>query len=278
MITIITDSSAYLEKAEADKLSVKVVPINYTVNHQTYYETYADKNGEFEELLKRNSKFSTSQPNPSAFLSCFEEELSENNEILCITISSRLSGIYSAAYMAAKQTENPNIAVFDSRHTAGALYLIIKKARKLIDSGLSLGETVKQLTKIRDEITSVFSVDDMNPLRNSGRIGFVRMGVGTILNIKPILLCQDGVVVSDGMVHGNTELIKRFVRKIRSNVSEIVINYIENSRIATNLYSVINSKYPDVHIKLQKTGPVLGIHLGLGMVAVSYITQETNKL
>ena len=273
MITIVTDSSCYIKKSEAQELGIRVIPITYTVNGQNYYESYSDQNGDFENLLKWNSKFTTAHPNLSAYLSTFEEELQKGNEILCITISSRLSGAYSTAYMAAKQTESKNITVFDSLSTAGGLYLLIKEARKLISKEISLQDIIKEIPAIRDRITIAFSVDDMTPLRNSGRIGFVRMSVGTFLNIKPILLCKDGAVVSDSVAHGNTEIIKKLVSKISPDTREVVISYIGDNHLATNLYHVIKEMCSFATITLQKIGPVLGIHLGLKVIAVSFINE-----
>ena len=271
MITVITDSSSYFKKNEALELGIKVVPINYTIDGQNYTESYGDENGDFESLLKVNGKYSTAHPNMSAFLSAYEEELQKNNEVLCITISSRLSGTYGTAHAAAKQTESENIAVFDSQFTGGGLYLLIKEARKLIESGLSLNEIMDKLLAIREKITVTFSVDDMAPLRNSGRIGFVRMSVGTFLNIKPILLCKDGAVVSETVARGNTEIIKKLTERLSEKTQEVVINYIGDNRLATNLYHVIKETAEDLQVTLQNIGPVLGIHLGLKAIAVSFI-------
>jgi len=271
MITIITDSSSYFKKSEAMDLGIKIVPINYYVDGQSYSESFIDQNGDYENLLKGNGKYSTSHPNISAFLSAFEEELHNGNEVLCITISSRLSGAYGTAHTAAKQTENDKVVVFDSRFTAGGLYLLVKEAKKLIESGAGLREILNELPKIRDKITIVFSVSDMTPLRNSGRMGFVRMSVSTFLNIKPILLCKDGAIVSDSVVHGNTELIKKLAERIKENTNEVVINYIGDTQIATNLYHVIKRANPNIQVSLQKIGPALGIHLGLKAIAISII-------
>lgn len=273
MITIITDSSAYFKKEEAKKAGVRVVPMSYSVNGQSYFETYSDLNGDFETLLSGSGKFTTSHPNFSSFLSCFEEELALGNEVLCITISSRLSGTYSTAYMAARQTESKNIHMFDSQLTAGGLYLLIKEAKKLVDAGIAFPEIMNRLKTIRDKITIAFSVDDMTPLRNSGRIGFVRLSVGTILNRKPILLCKEGVVVADEIARGSTEMMKKLFHKVDQNAKDIVINYIGNERMATSLYNVIKEAFPAAKLKLQKGGPVLGIHLGLQVVAVSFLTE-----
>jgi len=273
MITIVTDSSSYFKKSEARELGIKVIPINYSINGQNYSESFSDQNGDFENLLKGSGRYTTSHPNTSAFLSCFEEELHKGNEVLCITISSRLSGTYSSAYVAAKQTESKSVVVFDSQFTAGGLYLLIKEAKKLIESGLAIQEVANKLPSIRERITIAFSVDDMTPLRNSGRIGFVRMSVGTVLNIKPILLCKDGAVVSDSIAHGNAEIIRRLAKKINSNACEVVISYIGDNRLAINLYHVIKETFSSITITLQKIGPILGIHLGRKVIAVSIITE-----
>ncbi len=269
MITIVTDSTAYLKKKHAEQLGVKIVPVNYVVGDKDYCESFSDCNGNFEALLRSKERFATSHPNPSVYLNCFEGELNAGNEILCITMSSRLSGTNSAAHTAAKQLASSKIAICDSLLTAGGLLLLIEEARKLIDEGLTLSEVLAKMNEIRNSITIAFSVEDMTPLRNSGRIGFVRMSVGTILNLRPILLCKDGVVVSDCVVHGTTELIKQLTQKVKDDSTEVIINYIENSRIAANLYNVIKGNHPNINVRLQRVGPVLGIHLGLEAVAVS---------
>ena len=272
MITIVTDSSSYFKKAEARDLGVRVIPINYSVNGHNYSESFSDQNGDFESLLKVNGKFTTTHPSIFAFLGCFEEELSKNNQVLCITISSHLSGTYNAAYSAAKQINSDGIAVLDSHFAAGGLYLLIKEARKFARDGLSLVEIVQKLLIARDKIIMAFSVDDITPLRNSGRIRFVRMSMGTILNIKPILICSDGAVVSDGIARGSTEIIKKLTAKINADAQEVVISYIGDNRLAANLYHVVRGSLPLTTITLQKVGPILGIHLGLRAVAISIIS------
>ena len=271
MITVVTDSSSYFKQAEAKALGIKIIPMSYTVDGQVYSESYSDQNGDFENLLKSHGRFSTAQPNLAAFLSCFEEELAVGNEVLCITISSRLSGSYSTAHAAAKLTGSGKVSVFDSRLTAGGLYLLAKKAQEWISAGFPASEVMQKLQDIRGEIAVAFSVDDIAPLRKSGRLGFVRMSVGTILNRKPVLLLFEGGIVSDQVVSGETGIIKRLVQKVATDAKEIVINYLGNNRLATNLYNVLKDAHPQTPISLRKLGPVLGIHLGVNAIAVSSI-------
>jgi len=273
MITIIADSSVSLKKSEADLLGVRLIPMHYSVSGKSYLESYSDKNGGFEQLLASGSSIYTSQPKTAAFLACFSEELALGNEVLCITISSRLSGAYSSAHAAASQLSSDKITVFDSLTTAGGLYLLVKAARRMALRNMPLDRIVEELTILRMKTVAVFSVDDMNPLRNSGRLGTVRMSVGTFLNIKPILLCRDGSVIADGVAHGTPDIIRRMTLKLPQNVDEIVINYIRGSRLATHLHTTVRSLFPRAQVRLHKMGPVLGIHLGLNVVALCFISK-----
>lgn len=269
MIAIVTDSSAYFRKEEAAALGVTVVPLNYTVAGRGYNESYSDGNGAFEQLLKSHGTRSTGHPKLAAYLSCYEEALTSHEGVLCLTISSRLSGAYGTAHQAARMADNATIVVFDSRLTAGGLYLLTKEAVRLAASGMGLEALQRALGVLRDKISIRFTVDDMNPLRHSGRIGFVRSGVSTILNLKPILLCQDGAVVADGVARGQINILKRLIATVSAATRAVVISYIGNNRLAANVYTVLQQHYPSLPLHLQKMGPVLGIHLGSQVVAVS---------
>lgn len=271
MIRLVTDSTAYLRKQEAEDLGILVVPISYCADGHCYQESYADQNPGFECLLNSGAQLTTAQPNPAAFLGVFQEALAQGDQVLCVTLSSRLSGTYAAAHMAARQAGNENVLVFDSRLTAGGLLLLLEEARALVDAGLSLAETAQRLAGVRDKISVAFSVDDMGPLRSSGRLSFVRANVRTILNIRPILLCRDGVVLFDTAARGSAGIIEKLAEKIPPQAKAAVVGYIEDARTASNLYNVIRERHPDLPVRLQKMGPVLGIHLGLRVVAVSHI-------
>ncbi|MCL1878455.1 MAG: DegV family protein [Defluviitaleaceae bacterium] len=269
MITIVTDSCSYFKESEARTLGIKIIPVNYIVDGRAYLESFSDGNGEFEQLIKHGKNLSTSQPNPAAFLSCFEEETKNGNDVLCITMSSRLSGTYSAAHAAAKSAGKENIAVLDSRLIAGGLNLLVKKAVRLIEQDTTLSDVITTLEQTREKISVEFSVADLSPLRKSGR-GLVKRATN-ILNIKPILHLKEGVVSFGGMVRGNSNILKELLGSIDPHAHEVVINYIGSNSLSTNIYNILRADKPDLPVSLNKIGPVLGIHLGLDAVAVSHI-------
>jgi DegV family protein with EDD domain len=266
MIALVTDSSAYLRREDAGELGARVVPMVYMVDGMRYFESYGDDNGDFEGLLYSGRQYTTSQPNIASYLASFEEARAGGSEVLCVTISSRLSGAYATAHAAARQTEG--VTVLDSRLTAGGLYLLLREGRRLIDAGLDMPEVTAELIKARERVKITFSVDDLGPLRRSGRLAFVRRGAGTILNLRPILHCRDGAVVLGGMARGGRETM-RALAKPPDGAREAIINYLGESRAAAGLYHMIKDANPEIELKLRKVGPVLGIHLGLRVMAVS---------
>jgi DegV family protein with EDD domain len=264
-----TDSTAYLKEADAVRMGVTVVPVGYYIDGNEYLETYSDKNKNYEAMFNDGADTGTIQPDTGDFLRRFNEADARDG-VLCITISSRLSGIYSAACAAAKQAQG-NVAVFDSRLVAGGLYILVKKAYQMASENLPLHEIVKRLEIMRDKINLVFSVADISPLRNSHRIGFVRRGVETILNRKPILYLKDGAVEFGCMANGSADVLKRLKEAVSPGAEEIAINYLGGGQIAADLYGVLEKEIPGAGMYLSKFGPVLGAHLGTGVTAVSFL-------
>lgn len=267
MITIVTDSTAYISSDEARALGTCVVPMNYTVNGMPYQETYTDRNGGFVRLLgTASSPPTTSQVSVPAFTSAFEQYTRGSGEVVCVTISSRLSGTYGSAVAAARETRG-KVAVVDSLTTAGGIYLLILEARRLADSGMNADEIASALETVRDEITTVFSVEDMNPLRRSGRIGIVRQSVGTMLNIKPILRCSQGAVVSECLARGKTEQLRALTALMPEKINHALVHSFGGGADAQALYNEIARTHPEAELGNRTLGPVLGVHLGLGVLA-----------
>jgi DegV family protein with EDD domain len=270
MIAIVTDSSAYLTKREAIELGVKVVPITYYASERMYLETYADLNGDFVNLLNKG-KCQTSQPGIGVFLSTFEELLRLGCDILCITISSRLSGTYSSASIAVKELGSDRIRVVDSLTTGGGLYFLVREAKRMADKKIPIEEIASALEKLREKIAIAFSVDDMTPLRKSGRLGIVRQSVGTILNRKPLLLCEGGSIVADGVARGRQDQMHKLVDKIPYQTRCAIVHYIGGIETAKRIADEIRRMRLSESVELRPLGPVLGIHLGTGVIGIAWM-------
>lgn len=254
MIRIVTDSTVNVTRAQAAKLGLQVLPMGYMVDGQRYLETYTDCNGSFEALLQ-SKNFLTSQVSFESFVSCFSESIRRGDEVLCIVISSRLSGTYRNAFAAAAQINSAfpqgqeKVIVVDSLSTAGGMLLLCEEAIKMIGQKLTLHQLAQQVEECRKKISVVFSLDSMDALRKSGRIGIVRQSVSTILNIRPLLRCQDGAVVSLGTVRGRMEQIRKMMQEIKHTPERIALNVPQQSASLPMLEQELKEKFPGVFIE-----------------------------
>lgn len=272
MIAIVTDSTAYLTKYQAQNMGVSVVPVTYNVCGQIYNESYSDQNGDFAQLLQRNPQdCHTAHASVAAFMSTFSEHLRRGHQVFCLVLSSRLSGTYSSAAIAARELGAKDILVVDSLTTAGGLILLLEKARELIDLGLPLEKLALEIEGLRAKVGIAFSVDNMDALRRSGRLGTVRQSVGTILNVRPILLCRDGAVISDGQARGRLAQAAALAERIPASAKKIILHYFSSISSLDTLRTEIKRRLPEVPVGYCRCGPVLSVNLGLETIGAAWI-------
>lgn len=272
MIALVTDTTAYLTPEDAQSLGVRIVPHSYFVNGRSFQETFSGCNGSYEFLL-RHSHCSTEQCSVSSFLAVFEELLQNGYDVLCMVLSSKLSGACSSARKAAQKAvrnKGGRIQVLDSQTTAGALRFLLKKARNLSFQGLSLEETASALERDFSRTGVVFSVESMDFLRSSGRLGIVRQSVSSLLNRKPLFHLKGGAVESLGTARGSRELLNRFLEIIPPTAKSLTVHHSGNLSSAEGLVSALRKKFPRAYLCIRELGPVLGIHLGSGTLAVAW--------
>ena len=279
MIRIVTDSTVNITKSEAGKMGLTVLPMGYTVDNQPYLESYTDCNGQFEPLLQSRN-FTTNQVSTESFVSAFSEIARKGDETLCIVISSRLSGTYRNAFSAAEQVNRyyggEKVLVLDSFSTAGAMLLLCRRALELSKTVSSLHELAERMQQERAKPGVVFSLDSMDALRRSGRIGIVRQSVSTILNIRPVLRCQDGAVISLGTARGRTEQMKKLIDAMSNNPKQIVVNAsqkLQQEQLFQQLLVHLRERFPKAQIAAHGVGPILSHHLGRGAIGISWMEE-----
>ena len=270
------DSAAGISRQEAEQLGAHYVPMTYTVDKQQFVEHYIGENGQFEPYIEQQDvERRTSQAPAAAFISAFERQLAKGRQVLCITISSRLSGTYANAVMAAKEVNEDEIKVLDSRNCAGGIYFLILRAQELIAEGRTLGEIVETLIADRKRIRNVFTVNDMTNLRKSGRLGVVRLSVSTILNLRPILCLHNGSVFSKSVARGNHEQLRMLVDSVPEGTRYVVVHSRENNPQLPALQEMLQKRLGEgLELRIVSLGPVLAIHLGLTYLGVCWLDEH----
>jgi len=170
-IQIVTDSTAYFTKEEANALDIKVVPLSVHFDGQVDSEGFP---GEFEAFYKKlessDSFPSTSQPSIEAFERVFESALDQGMEVICLVISSDLSGTYNSASAAARLTNPKKISVIDSRTSVANLKLLTKLAVDMVSKGKTRQEIVSYLERQKKKVSVSLTVDSLEYLKRGGRL------------------------------------------------------------------------------------------------------------
>ena len=187
-VKIIVDSTADLplcvkERVTAVPLSVRFGDKEYldgvTISAETFYEKLTGC-----EMLP-----TTSQPTPAAFEDAYREAIEAGDEVLCITISSKLSGTYQSATIAAEEFPG-KVFVADSRTAALASGVLAEYALQLAEEGLGAEEILRKLMETRKKVRLYAIVDTLEYLKKGGRLSSAVAVVGGVLNIKPVI-CVD---------------------------------------------------------------------------------------
>lgn len=271
MLALVTDSTCGLTRNEAAELGIDVLPMGYVVRGVRHVEGFVGENGGYAEALAAGGATSTEAVRPSAFETAFRRQLAAGNDILCLTISGRLSGAYRSALAAAEAVGDARVSVLDSWGTSGALEFLLRRARALSNAGETVDAIAAELTELRGGTRIVFSVPDMAALSRSGRLGAIRRAVATKLNRYPVMTLSEGGIVKLGDGRGARGMAEELVSRAPEGATELLVSHFgERGVEAREVLLAVRRSFPDAHVRVKDGGPVLAKHLGLGAVALSW--------
>ena len=272
MLSIVTDSTCGLTREEASELGVDVVPMTYVTDFERHTEGFVGENGDYGALLAKSRHVTTEAIRSSAFERAFRAHLDAGDDVLCVTISSRLSGTFRSAEEAAEAVASPRVAVLDSWLTAGALEFLIRRARALAEAGKDLAQIVSALKEQRSGTRIVFSVPDMAALSRSGRLGAIRRAVATKLNRYPVMALSEGGIVKLADGRGARGMAQAFVEHVPADATELLVSHFGPRGVeAREVFLAARKHFPNAHVRVKDGGPVLAEHLGLGAVGLSWM-------
>lgn len=270
---IIVDSTSDL--TPEIKKQVHIVPLTVHFGDEEFIDGVTIDHKQFyEKLIETDVHPSTSQASPAAFEAEYEKAKAEGAVV--ITVSSKLSGTYQSAVIAAEEYEN--IYVVDSTSVAIGASILVELAVRLANQGLEAKEIARQLEEAKEKIILVALVDTLEYLKKGGRISKSVAAFGTMLNIKPVLAVEDGEIQvlgkARGSKMGNNMLVQQidkaggidFTKPVLLGYTGLsdamLLKYIEDSR------HLWEGNLTELHYTT--IGSVIGTHVGPGAVAVAF--------
>ena len=229
-IGIATDSHGGISQSEAKKLGIRVLPMPFYFGDECYYEDVSITREEFFQKLNSGENVSTSQPSPEAVIELWRDMLKEFEAVLYMPMSSGLSGSCNTARMLASDEEfEGKVFVVDNGRISTLQHRSILDALELIEEGYSAKEIQDILEKSRNDMTIFIAVENLEYLKRGGRISPATAMIGTVLNIKPILRLETGILESfskcRGMKKAKADMLLAMKKELETTFSE---NYKNN--------------------------------------------------
>lgn len=277
-IKIIVDSTSDLSKELMDKYNISVVPLYVVMGTKSYKDNIEITTGQLYQRSDRegiNPK--TAAPSPSDFVPVFEKELKEGNQILFISMSSKVSSTNQNAHIAASEFPAGRIHIVDSMHLSASYAMLVIRAAQALEAGHSLEQVIQDIENVREKVHIEVLVDRLDYLYKGGRVSSLQHLIGNVLRVRPVLNIIQGEVRSIQKYRGKMEkALDGVVQKIVTRKNEICPNVLVIAqtfaeKMTEKLHASLLQTNHFKEIIIIEGGCVIGSHTGPNSIAVSYV-------
>ena len=284
---IVTEATLDLPAQVVEELEIDVIPMVFRMDGVEYHH-YPDEREqsceEFYDKLKKGSMPTTAQVNPSNYEEAFRPHLERGEDVLCLVFSSGLSGSYQSALIAKADLEEEyperRIICIDTLCASVGQGMIVYEAGVRRKQGMELDALADWVTANRQKIAHWFTVDDLFHLNRGGRLSAVEAILGSALKIKPLLTVDaEGKLAVSAKARGMKKAMAMILDKLKEDARDfaggtLIIGNAANPEGAAQLREMILEAGYTGRIIIAKIGPIIGAHVGAGMLALVFLEKE----
>ena len=273
-VAVVTDSTAYLPDGLADRLSIRVVPLQVVLGGRSGAEGSEVTPAQVASALAGWVPVSTSRPTPAQFAAVYQDALDRGaTEVVSLHLSRELSGTWDSARLAAAEIGSDRIRVVDSRSAAMGLGFAVLAAAQAAADGGSQEQVYEAAVSTAERTTTLFYVDTLEHLRRGGRIGAAQALLGTARSVKPILHVQEGRIVPLEKVRTVSKGIARLealaVAAAGDGPTDVAVHHLAAGERAALLAERLRARLPRIRqFYASEVGAVVGAHVGPGVLGV----------
>lgn len=277
-VRIITDSASDMTPAEHPAL--RVLPLSVTFGSDVYMDGVdIDHQRFYEMLVERDELPKTGQVNPYAFSQAIAEACEAGDEAVIITVGAKLSGTNQSARTALAEAPGGDVFVVDSNNVTLGERVLVEYALRLVDEGRSAAQIAAAVEAVRDRVVVIGLLETLEYLVRGGRLPAAAGAVGTLLNVKPVVAAEDGLIVQLGKARGSKNGRNLLNQKVEqaggvdfsmplalgyTGLSDAVLKkYIEDS-------AALWAGHAENELPIHTIGATIGTHVGPGAVAVAF--------
>jgi len=280
-IAFVTDTASDLPDELALQYDVGLVPTQLIVEERSYRDRLELTSGEFFRRLRAGLDASTSQPAPQAFTDAYQDAARAADHVIAIILSSALSGTFANAEAAARRFDPARVTVVDSRSATLGEGLLVVRGVELAAAGWQPDAIVRELQRVRAQSGGFFTVDNLERLVRSGRVGRGRAWLGTKLNLKPVMaLTMEGKIEPVGRVRGRNAARQRILELLdhaltpRPRALRLGIAHGDIPEFAEALRAELVARYRPMQCLVSPVTPVIAAHAGIGAWGVFYQNED----
>ena len=283
-VKLVTDSTCDLPRELAQQWDITVIPCNVHFDDEVYKDGVDIGPDEFYRRLVSSPRLpTTAQPSVNDFLQVYRPLIDEGHDVVSIHLSAKLSGTLNSALQAREALSPPQapgsgrIEIIDSQMASAGLGLVTLAAAQMARAGASFDQMVAGVQSSLSHAHCYFLLDTLTYLQKGGRIGKASAFLGSVLNIKPILMIKNGEAHPVERARTRERGLKRLVELITdlAPAKYLSIVYTTTPDDANALKERLSDLAPEDGIIMARFGPVVGTYLGPGALGVGLISSHT---
>ena len=268
-IQIICDTMNDVPKEIVEKYNIEILPATIVFDGIEYKAGVDIEGDEFYKMLRSsNSMPTTSQVTYATFKDTFEKYLDEGKKILYLSGSSAASGTYQSAMIAKNDIESDDIHIFDTYSLCIGGGMLITEAAIMAQESNDIDYIINKLNEYKEKVEVYISVDSLDYLHKGGRISGTKATIGTILNIKPILKIEDGVVKQKTQVRGSKKIIPTLIEQLKLQVGddfsdkEVYVGYGDDIEECNKFVEKVKNELSPKSVRIFQIGACVACHSG----------------
>lgn len=278
MIKVVTDTTSSLTLEQYRHYGITAVPLYVRQGDVIKKELYELSYEDFYKAQRAGVKFFTSQPDPNSFLEVFREAIEAGDEVVCVTISSKISGTINSAILAKDILASDKITIFDSQESGINQAAMAIKAAEMAGAGESRAKITATLEDMRARKRVFFVVETLRYLYEGGRLSGIQALIGSIIQLKPIVWFDgSGVMTPIEKVRtlklAKVRALELIKERTKLGVEQVGLHYGDNLEEAKAFAKQVE-EIVGMPVPLVQVSPVIAVHTGPDLLGPCIITKK----
>jgi DegV family protein with EDD domain len=279
MIRIVADTTSTITTDQAEKLGIFLLPQIIIFDEKSYRDDTELTTPQFLNMLKNSRTLpKTAAPAPALYTPIFEELTSRGDTIIVLCPSAKVSGTFRSATVAANDFPDGDIHIIDTEIIGPGLGYIVRKTLEWANSKMPLDDIIQQINAKCKSMRIYFYVDTLEYLHKGGRIGTAKALVGSVLQIKPILLFKDGQVQPFENQRTKKKALARIIELVKQDCPKIDGSYLaileaDAMEDALELKKEFSATMGFKEVTISDLPPAIVVHAGPGVIATSFFIE-----